>query len=239
MKYSFPRHLNPFKRTSSRRALAAGSASVLAAGLAVLFVGPAQASPSHTGAHPSTERDVSANLFEWNWPSVANECTHRARPGRLRRRTGRPAAGLGQADVLGNGTDSAAPLVGGLPAGRLQPDQSDGHEPRSSSRWSLTCRRAGVKVYRRRRHQPHDRPGRHVLRWRQLQQIRLRRLVLSPTTSTATRPTVQCRRPRVVPTGKAASPTSTTTRRSSTASWWDCPTYAPSRRTCATPWRRT
>ncbi len=58
-------------------------ALVAAAVAAVFVVAPASASSprgrghgdGHGRGHDRTAHDVSANLFEWNWPSVANECT--------------------------------------------------------------------------------------------------------------------------------------------------------------------
>jgi alpha-amylase len=66
--------MNRISRPRSRRlrALAITCALALAAGVTALAVGPAQAS---TRANHRTARDVQANLFEWNWPSVAHECT--------------------------------------------------------------------------------------------------------------------------------------------------------------------
>lgn len=106
MTYSFARRLNPFDRTTSRRALAGGSAAVLTAGLPVLFVGPAQASSSHTGAQLSARGEVSANLFEWNWPSVANECTTVLGPAGYGSVQVAPPQDSVKRTSLGNGSDT-------------------------------------------------------------------------------------------------------------------------------------
>lgn len=58
---------------------AALGAGVLLAGLSVGLTGqptPARPAAARPGvAAPSGDRDVIADLFEWNWPSVASECT--------------------------------------------------------------------------------------------------------------------------------------------------------------------
>ena len=63
--------------------------------------GNAEASPAGDDAQSwgaqHQVRDVTANLFEWNWPSVATECTTVLGPAGLRRRAGRAAGGLAQA----------------------------------------------------------------------------------------------------------------------------------------------
>lgn len=61
-------------RSRRGRAVALAAVLTLAAGVTVLALGPASASakPAHK---PHRLHDVSANLFEWNWPSVAKECT--------------------------------------------------------------------------------------------------------------------------------------------------------------------
>ncbi len=146
MKCSFPRHLNPFHRTASRRAVAAGSASVLAAGLAVLFVGPAQASSSHTGAQPRPAGDVSANLFEWNWPSVANECTTVLGPAGYGSVQVAPPQDSVKRTALGNGSDSILhpwwevyqPVDYGL--------TSRMGDAKQFKAMVATCRKAGVHV---------------------------------------------------------------------------------------------
>jgi alpha-amylase len=50
------------------------AATVLAAGALVALAGGETVRP--VAAAPSGARDVIANLFEWNWPSVASECTN-------------------------------------------------------------------------------------------------------------------------------------------------------------------
>src|SRR6478609_3613680 len=131
-------------RTRRMRAAALGGALVLAAGITALALGPASAD-----ARPSYKprlHDVSANLFEWNWPSVAKECTDVLGP-----------AGYGSvqvsppADSLSRDyTSSDAPI--------LHP-WWDVYQPvdyKLTSRFGneqqfkdmvATCRRAGVKVY--------------------------------------------------------------------------------------------
>jgi alpha-amylase len=62
------------RRLSSRklRILAAAGALALAGGITAFAIVPANASDTH---HHGRVHDVSANLWEWNWPSVAKECT--------------------------------------------------------------------------------------------------------------------------------------------------------------------
>jgi alpha-amylase len=50
-----------------------GCGVVAAAGLVTLT--SADAAPGNAAAHTASGRDVIANLFEWNWASVGNECT--------------------------------------------------------------------------------------------------------------------------------------------------------------------
>ncbi len=66
------------RRTGRVRALLVSC--VLVAVVPLLFAGPGQAASSGTAASAGTQpaaaqrRDVIANLFEWNWSSVAREC---------------------------------------------------------------------------------------------------------------------------------------------------------------------
>ncbi|BCJ39810.1 alpha-amylase [Actinoplanes ianthinogenes] len=119
-----------------RRALAGAGAVVLAAGLSATVT---DASAGTVAAAAASSGDVIANLFEWNWPSVAKECT----------------------DVLGpngyGGVQVAPPqdsikLTGShpwwevyQPAG-YQLNSRMGNESAFQS-MVTTCRAAGVKVY--------------------------------------------------------------------------------------------
>lgn len=96
----------------------------------------------------------------------------RPRPQRLRRRAGRAAAGLALPDRRGRPC-RPAPVVRGLPAGRLRPDQPDGHAG-AVPQHGRDLPRLGCRRARRRRHQPHDRAGHPLLRREDLHQARLR-----------------------------------------------------------------
>jgi alpha-amylase len=139
----------PHPRSRRTRALAITGALTLAAGVTALAVGPAQASTRPHGHHhnrTSQTRDVQANLFEWNWPSVANECTTVLGPN-------------------GYGGVQVSP-----PADSLSRDYTSADAPIKHPWWEVyqpvdynltsrmgneqqfkdmvrTCRRAGVKVY--------------------------------------------------------------------------------------------
>ena len=68
-----PGWLRPTRR---RSAIALGLSLITAAGMLTLALsGSAQGAPRQRDGRPNSTRDVIANLFEWNWPSVANECT--------------------------------------------------------------------------------------------------------------------------------------------------------------------
>ncbi|MGN6606641.1 MAG: alpha-amylase [Jatrophihabitans sp.] len=134
----------PHGRT--RRLLAAGLTSVLA-GVAVTAtaVDAPAATPSARSAH-HVIRDVQANLWEWNWPSIAKECTTVLGPaGYSGVQVAPPADSLSR-----DYTSSDAPI--------LHP-WWEVYQPvdyRLTSRFGTatqfrdmvaTCRRAGVKVY--------------------------------------------------------------------------------------------
>ncbi|MGI8880193.1 MAG: alpha-amylase [Jatrophihabitans sp.] len=63
--------------TSPRRwiAVVATVVTVAALGVGANLVATAVQAGHPNGGHPHQSRDVVANLFEWNWPSVARECT--------------------------------------------------------------------------------------------------------------------------------------------------------------------
>ncbi|HYJ75170.1 MAG TPA: alpha-amylase family protein [Kineosporiaceae bacterium] len=139
----------------SRRALLlrTGAAGVLVAGgLSAALVHPAEASPpataaalAGTGSHREV-RDVSANLWEWNWRSVAKECTTVLGP-----------AGYGSVQVappqdslkrtsLGNGSDTVLhPWWEVYQAVDYKLTSRMGTEAEFRSMVSA-CRKAGVKV---------------------------------------------------------------------------------------------
>ena len=110
--------------SSPRFGAGAAGALALAAGAAALAIGPASAStrPAPTPP-PGRHRDVSPNLWEWNWLSVARECTNVLGPDGYARRAGRAARRLAVARLHELRRADRAPVVGRLPAGRLQPDQ--------------------------------------------------------------------------------------------------------------------
>jgi alpha-amylase len=110
--------------------------------------GPAAASPaaaSPTGA--AAARDVIANLFEWNWPSVANECTAVLGPAGYGGVQVAPPQDSVKRTSLGNGSDTVLhpwwevyqPVDYNLTS-----RMGDEAQFRSMVR---TCRAAGVKVY--------------------------------------------------------------------------------------------
>lgn len=146
-----PSHTPQARRSRSRRlrAVALAGATILVAALAAVAIGPAQASTGGSGArqHRSSQiHDVLANLFEWNWVSVATECT----------------------TVLG--PDGYAGVQVSPPADSLSRDYTSPDAPIEHPWWDVyqpvdyhltsrmgteqqfrdmvkTCRRAGVKVY--------------------------------------------------------------------------------------------
>ena len=158
-------HLPRLRRPSRTRTLAARSALVAASTLALglrLTAPSADGAPPGNRATPTQEPGVTASLWEWNWNSIA--ASARVLAGRLRRGAGRSAAELGQADrARQRQQHRAAPLVGGLPAGDLRPDQPDGQRAAVQGH-GQDLPAGGRQGLRRRGDQPHDRPGQHLLR---------------------------------------------------------------------------
>ena len=115
-------------------------------------------------ATPTDEPGVTANLWEWNWNSIAagvpdasaDLATTASRWPRRRTRSSGPRWATAA-------TRRAPSLVGGLPAGRLRPDQPDGQRGRVQGD-GQDLPQAGRQGLRRRGDQPHDRSGQHVLR---------------------------------------------------------------------------
>ena len=129
-------------RRLRRTAMAAAAGLIVAFGLtAVSADGVPQAS------NATDEPGVSANLWEWNWHSVATECTDVLGPSGLHRRPGRPAAGLRETYRVGQRQRHDPPsLVGGLPGGDYNLTSRMGSENEFKA-MVKACRKAGVKVY--------------------------------------------------------------------------------------------
>ncbi len=132
------------------RVLAAGGALTLAAGITALAVNVAAANPRHGGDHHRPGNgivgNVSANLFEWNWPSVANECTNVLGPdGYASVQVSPPADSLSR-DQLGNGSDAVLhPWWEVYQPVHYNLTSRFGNEQQFKD-MVTTCRAAGVKV---------------------------------------------------------------------------------------------
>ena len=121
----------------------------------------------------SPDPGVTANLWEWNWVSVAREC-----------RTVLGPAGYGGVQVappqdslkrtsLGNGSDTVLhPWWEVYQPVRLRADQPDGQRATVQGHGDRLPRGWGEGL-RRRSDQPHHRPGQHLLRRRQLHPLQL------------------------------------------------------------------
>jgi alpha-amylase len=85
-------------------------AAGLFAFLAVPAKAPINASPANQTSGRNADRDllggVSANLFEWNWPSVANECTTELGPAGYASVQVAPPQDSVKRTALGNGSDT-------------------------------------------------------------------------------------------------------------------------------------
>ena len=133
-----------FWRRRRTRVVTAGVAVVAAAAISASLVLPATATPDrpHSSATP-----VLANLFEWNWPSVANECTTQLGPAGYAGVQVAPPQDSTKRTVLGNGSDTVLHPWWEV----YQPtDYSLTSRMGTESQFKAmvrTCRRAGVKVY--------------------------------------------------------------------------------------------
>ena len=154
------------------RPLAAVCAAVAAAAVALAFPGaapPAQAAPPGS-------KDVTAALFEWNFASVARECTEHPRPGRVRLRRGLPAPGA----------HPGQPVVDVLPAGEL-PDRRAARRQHRVQEHGRHLPRRGREGRRRHRHQPHVRRIRDGHRRLLVHQVQLPGHLQGRTSTTAAR----------------------------------------------------
>ena len=160
---------NPPSRGRRRLWTLLAAGVLIAAGAVPLTLSSlAQADPNSGSNSNRPVHDVLTNLFEWNWPSVANECTTVLGP----KGYGGVQVAPPQDSVKRTSTSATAATRsctrGGRSTSRWTTTSPAGWAPRTSSRpWSHLPqgRREGL---RRRGHQPHDRAGRHVLRRRAL-----------------------------------------------------------------------
>jgi alpha-amylase len=133
-----------------RRPVSGAAAGVLVAGgLATVAAAPADASSDTATAattHPVVVRDVSANLFEWNWPSVARECTSVLGPAGYGSVQVAPPQDSLQRTALGNGSNTVLhPWWEVYQPVDYRLTSRMGSEAQFRS-MVATCRRAGVKV---------------------------------------------------------------------------------------------
>lgn len=138
------------------RSFRARSALFAAAALAVVAVipgggsavaGSTQAAVRAADAKPSAARNVLANLFEWNWPSVATECTTVLGPAGYAGVQVSPPQDSVKRTHLGDGSDTILhPWWEVYQAVDYTLTSRMGNEQQFQD-MVKTCRAAGVKVY--------------------------------------------------------------------------------------------
>jgi alpha-amylase len=138
------------RRRFRLRALAVGAVLLLTGGLTALVVVPAQASPASAPAvdpNDAGPHNVLANLFEWNWPSVARECTNVLGPAGYGGVQVAPPQDSLKRTSLGNGSNTILhPWWEVYQPVDYNLTSRMGNEAQFKS-MVATCRRAGVKVY--------------------------------------------------------------------------------------------
>jgi alpha-amylase len=137
------------ERRTRRRAVVAGAAVLMAVGVTALVVRPAQASPSAQAAaarHHGLAHDVLANLFEWNWPSIAKECTTVLGPAGYGGVQVAPPQDSLKRTATGNGSTVLHPWWEVYQPVDYKLTSRMGSEAQFKS-MVATCRHAGVKVY--------------------------------------------------------------------------------------------
>ncbi len=132
----------------SRRRSAVTVAAVLSAGLAVVLpVSSGLTADASPRAAVRPVHDVIANLWEWNWPSIANECTTVLGPQGYGGVQVAPPQDSVKRQQLGDGSDTILhPWWEVYQAVDYALTSRMGDEAQFRSMVS-TCRRAGVKVY--------------------------------------------------------------------------------------------
>src|SRR3954451_1845738 len=143
-----PRSTPPLRRLL----VAAGTAVAVALPLSLAGTGVASATTSRSSSatSPATRAPnpgVTANLWEWNWRSVARECTHHLRPDGYRGVQVAPPQDSVDRQHLGDGSTTILhPWWEFYQAVDYALTSRMGNERQFRSMVS-TCRRAGVKVY--------------------------------------------------------------------------------------------
>lgn len=135
----------PFWRRRRARAATAGVALLAAGALTASVVLPATAAPEKPGRSSATP--VLANLFEWNWPSVAKECTTQLGPAGYAGVQVAPPQDSTKRTSVGNGSDDVLhPWWEVYQPADYRLTSRMGTEAQFKA-MVKTCRAAGVKVY--------------------------------------------------------------------------------------------
>jgi alpha-amylase len=132
---------------SRRRRIAALASLAIAGGLALSLPTADGAEPASRSRAATQEPGVTANLWEWNWPSVARECTTRLGPDGYDGVQVAPPQNSVKRTELGNGSDTILHPwweVYQVVSYDLTSRMGTEAQFRSMVR---TCRAAGVKVY--------------------------------------------------------------------------------------------
>ena len=140
-----PGWLRPTRRRSG---IALALSLITAAGMLTLALsGSAQGAPRQRDGRPNSTRDVIANLFEWNWPSVANECTTVLGPSGYGGVQVAPPQDSLKRTSLGNGSDTILhPWWEVYQPVDYNLTSRMGNEAQFKA-MVASCRAAGVKVY--------------------------------------------------------------------------------------------
>jgi alpha-amylase len=146
---SFRAHTKPLQTGWTRYRRARWAAVGTAVALVGLTVVPASALPGATPTHQDhtrTTKNVVANLFEWNWPSVAHECTAVLGPAGYAAVQVAPPQDSLKRTALGNGSDTVLhPWWEVYQPVDYNLTSRMGNEAQFKSMVS-SCRKAGVKV---------------------------------------------------------------------------------------------
>lgn len=135
----------PFRRRRRTRVIVVAIAALAAGALTASVVLPATATTATQGR--STATPVLANLFEWNWPSVAKECTTQLGPAGYAGVQVAPPQDSTKRTALGNGSDTVLhPWWEVYQPTDYSLTSRMGTEAQFRS-MVKTCRAAGVKVY--------------------------------------------------------------------------------------------